>query len=323
MDKIEKNIIDLSVVVPIYNEAPIIPELIDRLHASVSPLGLNVEYILVDDGSQDTSLAQLKFFAQKNAALRYISLSRNFGHQIAIMAGLEHCQGKAVVIIDGDLQDPPELIPKLYEQYQQGFKVVYTKRIHRKGESLFKKVTAKLYYRFLRTITRVNIPTDSGDYRLIDRQVVSALLLMPEKHKYLRGQIAWIGFKQTFVPFERDIRKIGKTNFTVRKMVRFAWDGVTGFSDLPLKLATVFGFWVSLISLFIIIYALLSYFLWQKAVPGWTSQIISSTFIGGIQLLTIGIIGEYIGRINSQVRNRPLYIISDTNFEQDLEKKEI
>ena len=321
MSNVSNSEIDLSVVIPIYNEAALLPELIERLTTSTTLLDVQTEFIFVDDGSSDDSLAILKSFTKYGTMIRYLGLSRNFGHQIAIMAGLEHSRGKAVVIMDGDLQDPPELIPKLYEQYLNGFKVIYTTRTFRKGETWLKKITAKIFYRVLMAITQVNIPVDAGDYRLIDRQVVEVLTKMPERYKYLRGQVAWIGFKQTCVAMERDERKQGKTNFTVRKMVRFAWDGITGFSDFPLKLATYFGFWVSFASLCIIIYALVSYFFWQQVVPGWTSQIIASTFIGGIQLLTIGIIGEYIGRINGQVRNRPLYVVAETNIDSDSSNK--
>lgn len=308
---------DISVVVPVYNEEKGLPELFERLRTAVEKVSRDAEFIFVNDASKDGSLELIRQLAETDKRVRYISFSRNFGHQIAVTAGLEHSNGKAVVIIDGDLQDPPELIPSLYEEYRKGSKVVYARRKSRAGESWFKKITARLFYRLLKRLTHVQIPIDTGDFRLIDRQIVEQLRLMPEPNKFLRGQIAWMGFRQTFVEFDRDARKYGKTGYPLKKMMRFALDGITAFSDLPLKFATAAGFLVSAIALLVILYALFSHFVLNHTITGWTSLIVSSMFIGGIQLFAIGIIGEYIGRINNSVRNRPLYIIEELNVDRE------
>ncbi len=306
---------EISVVIPVYNEENGLDELYKRLSVSLSTFTKSYELLFIDDGSRDGTFARLRQLVESDHRVRYIKLSRNFGHQVAVSAGLDHCTGKAVVIIDGDLQDPPELIPELYQKYKEGYKVVYARRIIRKGETFFKKFTAKLFYRVLARITVIDIPLDTGDFRLIDRDVVEQLKKMPEKDKFIRGQIAWIGFRQTYVDFERDARKYGKTGYSLRKMIRLAVDGITAFSDFPLKLATTLGFIVSIIAVIIIIYALYSYFILERTITGWSSLIVSTMFIGGIQLITIGIIGEYISRINHNVRNRPLYVVEETNIE--------
>ena len=310
---------DLSIIVPIYNEESNLEELYTRLEKCISGITANYEILFVNDGSEDKSYDIIKSYANKNHKIRYINFSRNFGHQIAISAGIDNCNGKAVVIMDGDLQDPPELIPELYTKYKEGYNVVYAKRKSRKGEGFFKKITAKFFYRILSKITSVNIPLDTGDFRLIDDKILKHLRLMPEKHKFIRGQISWLGFKQTFVEYDRDSRKHGETKFTYKKMINFAIDGITSFSSFPLKIVTMLGFIVSVIALIIILYALYSKFILDRVITGWTSLIISTMFIGGVQLLSIGIIGEYISRINSEVKNRPLYIIDEDNLSEDKE----
>ncbi|HOG20659.1 MAG TPA: glycosyltransferase family 2 protein [Salinivirgaceae bacterium] len=309
----QKNNIDISVVVPIYNEEQNITELYDRLKKTVSQISENHELIFVNDGSKDLSLMGLMRLAEQDSNVFYINFSRNFGHQIAVTAGLDASRGKAVVIIDGDLQDPPELIADLYQKYQEGYEVVYAKRKERQGESMFKKVTAKLFYRTLRRITAIDIPLDTGDFRLIDRKVVNYLKQMPEQNKFLRGQIAWLGFRQTEVLFIRDKRKHGKTGYSLSKMLRFAMDGITSFSDKPLQFVTKLGFIFSFFSFIIILYAIYSHFILERTISGWTSLIISCAFIGGVQLISIGILGEYISRINKNILKRPLYIIENTN----------
>ena len=224
-----------------------------------------------------------------------------------------------MVIIDGDLQDPPEVIPELYEKHKSGYDVVYARRSERKGETWFKRATAKLFYRVLRRSTAIDIPLDTGDFRLIDRKVVDALKKMPEQNKFLRGQIAWLGFRQGEVLFSRDKRRYGKTGYPLSKMLRFAMDGITAFSDRPLKLVTAMGFAISFLSFVIIIYAMYSHFVLLRTITGWTSLIISSTFIGGVQLLSIGIIGEYISRMNKNILNRPLYVVESSNLESNKE----
>lgn len=315
---LKKNNIVLSVVVPVYNEAPIIAELYKRLKNTLSSITSHHEIIFVNDGSKDHTLMELIKVANEDDKVFYINFSRNFGHQRAVTAGLDHCHGAAVVIIDGDLQDPPELIPQLYKKHKEGYEVVYARRKERKGETLFKKFTAKLFYRILQKMTSVDIPVDTGDFRLIDRKVVNYLKMMPEQNKFLRGQIAWLGFNQTEVLFNRDERKFGKTGYSFNKMLSFALDGITGFSNMPLTYVTRMGFVLSIVSFLIIIYAIFAHFVLEQTVTGWTSLIISSLFIGGIQLISVGIIGEYIGRINKNVQNRPLYIIAGTNLDTEV-----
>jgi polyisoprenyl-phosphate glycosyltransferase len=308
---------DLSIIVPIYNEEDNIKPLFERLNKVVSQLNADVEYIFVNDGSKDKSMLLLKELTTANPNVKYIDFSRNFGHQVAVTAGLDHCRGKAVVIIDADLQDPPELINDLYNKWKEGYQVVYAKRRAREGEGFAKKFTAKLFYRILKRITSINIPVDTGDFRLIDRKIVEVLKQMPEQQKFLRGQISWIGFKQTYVEYDRDARYAGKTGYTYKKMIRFALDGITSYSNLPLKFATVTGFFVSGITFLLIIYALYSRFISKNYVPGWTSLMLAVVFIGGVQLISIGIIGEYISRLSANVRNRPLYIVNDTNLQPE------
>ena len=304
----------LSVVIPVYNEADNVRPLFERLETVLSQLKLaKTELVFVNDGSTDKTVQLIKELKSDSVDVRYIDLSRNFGHQIAVTAGLDQCIGDLVVIIDADLQDPPELIAEMVAKAQTGFDVVYAKRIKRKGESFLKKATAKFFYRLLASITSVNIPIDTGDFRVISRRVVEALKLMPEREKFLRGQIAWIGFDQTFVEYERDERVAGNTGYTWRKMLRFAMDGITSFSNFPLKMATVSGFVMSFVSFLLMLYALYSRFILRVYEPGWTSLMLSVLFIGGIQLLSIGIIGEYIGRISNNVKQRPTYLVKDSS----------
>ncbi|MDE7150437.1 MAG: glycosyltransferase family 2 protein [Bacteroidales bacterium] len=313
----DKSAMDISVVIPIYNESDNLEALHRRLTERVSSLTADYELIFVNDGSLDDSLPRLRMLAAADPHVFYVNFSRNFGHQIAVTAGLDYARGQAVVIIDGDLQDPPELIPELYRKYREGYEVVYAQREKRKGESWFKKATAKWFYRILRRITNIRIPVDTGDFRQIDRKVVDCLKRMPEKNKFLRGQIAWIGFRQTAVFFERQERLHGKTGYPFAKMLKFALDGITGFSDKPLAWVTKAGFCISALSFVIIIYALCSHFIFKQTVSGWTSIIVSGVFLGGIQLFSLGIIGEYVNRINKNVLNRPLYIVESTNAETD------
>ncbi len=309
----EKRIPDISVVVPIFNEQLIIAELHRRLKESVVQVSENYELIFVNDGSKDDSLSELKKLTAEDQRVFFINFSRNFGHQIAVTAGLDNCRGKVVVIIDGDLQDPPEIIPEMYQRYQEGYDVVYAKRSQRKGETFFKKFTAKLFYRILKRITAIDIPVDTGDYRLMDRKVVDYLKQMTEQNKFLRGQIAWLGFRQTFVMFDRDERKHGKTGYSFFKMLHFAMDGITSFSDKPLLMVSMLGFFFSFVAFLIILYVLYDHYILHSTITGWSSIVISVVFLGGVQLISIGVIGEYISRINKNTINRPLYIIEDSN----------
>lgn len=315
----------LSIVVPVFNEAQIMDELLRRLVKAAAAVTENYELIFVNDGSKDSTLAQLQRICCTDPRLHYISFSRNFGHQIAITAGMDHATGEAIITIDGDLQDPPELIPDMYRAYKEGYKVVYAKRTKRKGESFFKLVTARIFYRLMARLVNFDIPLDVGDYRLISRDVLYYLKQMKEYDKYIRGQIAWLGFSSTYVMFERDERKYGKTNYPFRKMLRLAFNGITAFSDSPLKIATGLGFTVCFISFAILISSVMVYiFSHDKVLPGWASTIVSITFLGGAQLLCLGMIGEYIARITNNVRNRPLYVIDQhtTNPPQETEKTE-
>lgn len=305
---------DLSIIIPVYNEEENVNLLYDRLTKVVMSLGLTYEFIFVNDGSKDKTIALVKKLTQKDPHIKYIDFSRNFGHQIAVTAGLDLSAGQSVVIIDADLQDPPELIQDLYEKMKEGFEVVYAKRRKRDGESFMKKFTAKTFYRILKNITSVEIPVDTGDFRIMDRKVVDVLKSMPEHHRFIRGQISWIGFNQTFVEYDREERNAGETGYTYKKMTKFALDGITAFSDFPLRLATFMGFVVSGIAFFVLLYALYMRLIVENYVPGWTSVITSVLFLGGVQLIAIGIIGEYISRINTEAKRRPLYIVKETNI---------
>lgn len=305
----------ISIIVPVYNESGNLEVFYDRLEKSISEITQSYQIIFVNDGSTDDSLLKIIELSIKNKNVFYINLSRNFGHQIAVSAGLEYSDAKCTVIIDSDLQDPPELITKLYEKYKEGFDVVYAKRKKRKGESFLKRITAKVYYRLLKKIVSFEIPLDAGDFRLLSKKVVDAINKMPEQNKFLRAQIAWLGFKQTFVLFDRDSRNQGKSGYTYGKMIRLAFDGITGFSDKPLLFVSRLGFIISCFSFLVIIYAIFSHYVLEQTITGWTSLIISAAFIGGIQLLSIGVIGEYISRINVNVKRRPLFIVDSTNID--------
>lgn len=312
----------LSVIIPIYNEEGNIPTLVDRLKGVVDSMGLSYEFIFINDGSKDRSLEMIKQYAEQYSFIRYINFSRNFGHQIAVSAGLDYSTGDAIVIIDADLQDPPELIIEMYEKYKRGFEVVYAQRAKRAGETMFKTITAKYFYRVISKITSINIPVDTGDFRIIDRKVVDVLKQMPEQQKFLRGQIAWAGFNQTFITYNREVRNAGETGYTIKKMLKLALDGITSFSDFPLKFATFSGFVVSGVAFVMILYALYSRYIIQDYVPGWTSLMLAVLFLGGIQLISIGIIGEYISRMSANVRQRPLYIIGETNISKQKDSEQ-
>jgi len=304
----------IAIIIPVYNEAKNLSELYARVKKTIESLSVDYQIIFVNDGSKDNSFTKIHDFATENPNVFYINLTRNFGHQVAVSVGLEYCNAKCTVIIDSDLQDPPELISELYAKHKEGFDVVYAKRKKRDGESFFKKFTAKLYYRLLKKLVSFEIPLDTGDYRLISKKVVNAINSMPEQNKFLRGQIAWLGFKHTSVSFDRETRKHGKSGYSYGKMFSLAFDGITGFSDKPLLFVSRLGFLISIFSFLLIIYAVFSHYILDKTITGWTSLIISSAFIGGIQLLSIGVIGEYISRINNNVKNRPLYVLDSTNI---------
>ena len=303
----------LSVVIPVYNEEMNIGKLYQRLQNSLQPLKIDWEVVYINDGSKDRSLSILQGLAETDHHVKYIDFSRNFGHQLAITAGIEHARGEWIVIMDGDGQDPPELLPDLLSKAQEGFEVVYARRRKRDGENFLKKFTARLFYRLLARITNIEIPVDTGDFRIIHRKIQRILSKMPEQHKYIRGQISWIGFNQTFLEYDREERMGGATKFTYRKMMRFALDGISSFSTWPLKVATITGFFVSAVAFVLIVYSLYQKF-FGTTEPGWTSLHISVLFLGGIQLIGIGMLGEYLGRVSDNVKNRPHYIVRDSNI---------
>lgn len=306
---------NISVVLPIYNELENLSETKYRLDFILKALSLSYEVIWVDDGSTDGSKEMIKSFA-KDPEHKFIFFTRNFGHQQALFAGMSASRGDVIVTMDADLQDPPEIIPQLYEAYSNGNPVVYAKRISRKGESIFKKATAYLFYRLLQRITSITFPQDVGDFRLISREIMDQLLKMPETNRYLRGQIAWLGYPTHIVKYERAERFRGKSKFSTGKMVRFALDGITSFSNLPLQIASIAGFIFSAVAFLTMLYALYSKFILDTAISGWASIMVSSMFVGGIQLLCIGIIGEYIARIASDSRKRPDYVIHESNIKE-------
>jgi dolichol-phosphate mannosyltransferase len=303
----------LSVVIPVYNEEMNIGKLYQRLCNALETMNTDWEVVYVNDGSKDRSLSILKGLSETDSHVKYIDFSRNFGHQLAITAGIEHAKGEWIVIMDGDGQDPPELIPDLLNKAQEGFEVVYARRRKRDGENFLKKFTARLFYRLLAKITSIEIPVDTGDFRIIHRKIQRILSKMPEQHKYIRGQISWIGFNQTFLEYDREERMGGATKFTYRKMMRFALDGISSFSTWPLKVATISGFLVSAVAFVLIIYSLYQKF-FGTTEPGWTSLHISVLFLGGIQLIGIGMLGEYLGRVSDNVKSRPHYIVRDSNI---------
>jgi polyisoprenyl-phosphate glycosyltransferase len=307
---------ELSIILPIYNEEANIRILYDRVKKVCAEITPDHELVFVNDGSRDRSILLIHELASNDPAVKYINFSRNFGHQVAVTAGLDHVKGETICIIDADLQDPPELIIPMYNKMKEGYEVVYAKRRSRAGEGFLKKFTAGVFYRLLAKITSINIPVDTGDFRIIHRKIAEVLRLMPEQQKFLRGQISWIGFRQTYIEYDRDMRHGGETGYTYKKMIRLALDGITSFSNLPLKFATIAGFIVAGVTFITILYALYSRFITGDVVPGWTSLILAVLFIGGVQLICIGIIGEYISRMSANLRGRPLYIINETNIKQ-------
>lgn len=312
MDKLETGQVStiqptFSIVAPVFNEEETLPHFYRRVIEVMEGIGKPFELILINDGSRDDSFRTMYELHRRDARVRVIDFSRNFGHQIAISAGLDYARGAAVIIIDSDLQDPPEVIPQLIARWQDGAEVVYAQRSRRKGETKFKLMSAAIFYRLMTRITSISIPHDTGDFRLLDRRVVDALVKMREHHRFMRGLSAWVGFRQEAVLYERQERFAGSTKYPLFKMIGFSLDAITSFSHLPLELATSFGFVLAAISLVgIVVAALLRIF--TGAIVGQASTLILVLFLGGIQLIFLGIIGEYLGRIYDEVRARPLYI---------------
>jgi dolichol-phosphate mannosyltransferase len=307
-----------SVVGPVFNEIGSLPQFYQRLTAAMEALGETWELVLVDDGSTDGSTDAIRDLAFQDARVRPVLFSRNFGHQIAVTAGLDYSRGQAVIVMDTDLQDPPEVIGELVERWREGYEVVYAVRTEREGESFFKRATASLFYRLINRITDVDIPLDTGDFRLLDREVVEVLKRMRERHRFPRAMAAWVGFRQLGVPYKRAAREAGETKYPFRKMLRLALNAVTGFSYFPLQLATYFGFicaGLSAVSIPVVIAIRLS---GREALAGQATTLIAVLFLGGVQLISLGILGEYIGRLYDEAKGRPLYIVrEDTEKETE------
>lgn len=306
----------ITLIFPIFNEESVIPHLLQRLDTVIAGLTADwgaVEAIFINDGSRDQSMEMLRAGAATRPWARILSFSRNFGHQNAVTAGMEHARGQAVIILDADLQDPPELLPEMLRLWREGWDVVYGVRTERAGETAFKKATASLFYRMLRRLTAVNIPADTGDFRLMDRKVVDSLNRMGEHHRFLRGMGAWVGFRQIGLPYKRDARAAGETKYPFRKMFTLAMDAVCSFSHAPLKAATNLGVSIAALSILYGIITIIRYFTSGRSFqPGWASLVVVLSFLSGVQLITLGMIGEYIGRIYDEVKGRPLYLVAES-----------
>lgn len=300
----------LSIVIPVYNEEPVVPLLQASIEALIPKIPCAVEVVLVDDGSRDRTFPLLSQWAAADSKVKVVSLSRNFGHQNAATAGLDFASGEAIVLMDADLQDPPELIIPMLERYCEGFDVVYAQRLAREGESVFKRVTAWGFYRVMRLLVHEDLPVDVGDYRLLSRNCLNALRQLRETHRFLRGMVAWVGFPQTAVQFRRPARAAGYTKYPLRKMVAFASNAALSFSTFPLKLLFGAGFFLAGAGFLYGIYAICRIFLGLYVVPGWTSLIVAQCIIGGSILMGLGMIGSYVARIFEEVKARPLYIVA-------------
>lgn len=308
--------ITYSIIAPIYNEIDNLPELYRRVKEVMDSSGETWELILVDDGSSDGSTEKIRELASKDQAIRPVIFARNFGHQVAITAGWDYARGDAIVIIDADLQDPPETILELAKKWKEGYEVVYAVRGEREGETWFKKFTAAMFYRIIYSITDVKIPVDAGDFRLMDRKVVNVLKQMNERHRFPRGMSAWVGFRQIGVPYKRAARTAGITKYPFSKMLRLALNAITGFSYFPLQVATYFGFLaagVSIIAIPIVVYMRVT---GSQAFIGQATTLIAVLFLGGVQLISLGILGEYIGRLYDEAKGRPLYIVREAPQDQ-------
>jgi len=311
LDREEEKVL-CSVVIPAYNEEAVIRVTYERLREVMDSTGLSYELVFVNDGSKDNTMQILREIAEKDHKVKVLDFSRNFGHQIAITAGMDYAEGEAIVVIDADLQDPPEVIPQMLEKWREGYDVVYGKRVKRKGETFFKKFTARIFYRLLNKLTDVDIPVDTGDFRLIDRKVRDALMKINERNRYMRGIISWLGFKSTPVEFVRQERYAGETKYPLKKMVRFATDAIISFSYKPLRLASFIGALISIGAFLYLIYVIILALFTDSTIQGWASTVAIILFFNGIILLMLGIIGEYIGRIYDEAKGRPLYLIRES-----------
>jgi len=311
-----------SIIAPVFNEKDSLTELHRRVAEVMDSTGEPWELILVDDGSSDSSTEMIRQLAMQDSRVRPVIFARNFGHQIAVTAGLDYSRGKAVTIIDADLQDPPEVILDMIQKWKEGYQVVYAVRAEREGESWFKLFTASIFYRLIYRITDVKIPLDTGDFRLLDRQVVDVMKQMRERHRFLRGMSSWVGFRQTGVNYRRAARFAGETKYPFRKMFKLALNAITGFSYFPLQVATYLGFISAGISILVIPVVIIMRAFFKEAFLGQASTLIAVLFLGGVQLISLGILGEYIGRIYDEVKGRPLYIVREGPKDELTKEKE-
>lgn len=307
----------LSLIIPIYNEEEVLPELDRRILFLLETLALDAEVILVNDGSKDKSQDLLHEMALREPRYKVLSFARNFGHQIAITAGVDVSRGDAVIVMDADLQDPPEVIHLMLDKFREGYDVVYGVRRSREGESFFKLVSAKIFYRVFAAMIPIKVPLDTGDFRLMSRRVVLALRKLRETHRFVRGMVSWVGYRQTAVEYDRAARFAGETKYPLRKMLRFAADGIASFSIFPLRLATYLGSLFAVLSVLYAIAALLTHSVFHATVPGWTTTVVLVSFLFSVQLVLTGVLGEYVGRIYEEVKGRPLYLVADrVNFKR-------
>ncbi len=302
----------VSIIIPAYNEEEVIVDMVNEVTTALKNIEENIEVVCVNDGSSDRTLEILREMAGKDNRIRVIDLSRNFGHQIAVTAGIDHCKGDCAVIIDADLQDPPSLIPAMLEKWKANYHVVYARRKKRKGEPWFRLLMITLFYRLLKSITKFDIPLDTGDFRLIDRKVIEALKSMPERFRYIRGMVSWAGFNQIGIEYERQERKAGESKYPFSKLLTLALDGIVGFSFFPLRIAVWFGFIISGFAFLYALFILYKAVFMNAAVQGWSSMMVVILFLGGIILVMLGIIGEYLGRTNIESKNRPSYFVKET-----------
>lgn len=306
-----------SLVIPIYNEEAVLPRLVKRIKALLDRLDGESETIFVDDGSRDTSVIYLREIAASDPRFRLIELSRNFGHQIAITAGMDSAQGDAAIVMDADLQDPPEVVLDLIAKWKEGYEIVYARRIQRAGETWFKRLSASLFYRFLAKMTSVEIPRDVGDFRLVGRKALETFKNMPERDRFVRGMFGWMGFKQTAVPFERPARTLGETKYPLGKMMRLAIHGVVSFSEKPLRLALWAGLAISGLAALLGVFAIWAWLFDMGVIAGWTSTVVIVSFFSGMNLFMTGVVGLYVGGIHAEVKRRPLYVIERlTGFDE-------
>ncbi|NEQ74486.1 MAG: glycosyltransferase family 2 protein [Okeania sp. SIO2C9] len=318
----EENV-QLSIVVPCYNEEPNIDYLFERLISVLEPLEMTYEIICINDGSKDNTLKLLVEYHQRNPLIKIVNFSRNFGKEIATTAGIDYAVGDAVIPIDADLQDPPELIVEMIAKWREGYDVVYATRRSRQGESLIKKITAQSFYRIIQRLTSVEIPPDTGDFRLMDRKVVEALKQLPESNRFMKGLFSWVGYQQASILYDRDPRFKGQTKWNYWKLWNFAIEGITAFSSKPLKIWSYIGISISLISFLYATFLVIRTLIFGIDLPGYASLIVAILFLGGMQLLSLGILGEYLGRIHNEVKRRPLYLVRESyGFKNQITRSE-